>query len=385
MPLTAAFVPAERRGQAEPRFPLEIGFCPVCTLVQVLETVPPEAVFHADYPYYSSYAETMLAHARRVASELIEERGLGPRSLVVELASNDGYLLVNFVERGIPVLGVDPAPGPAAVARRRGVDTRCAFFSDAMAEHLRDHGSAADVVIAMNVLAHVADTNGFVHGIHTLLKDDGVAVIEVPYVRHLIERSEFDTIYHEHLCYFSVTSLDQLFRRHGLFLNDLRHLTIHGGSLRLYVGLHENVKPSVTSALAAESETGITRFDYYAKFAERVADIKRTLESDIRGLYNEGKRIAAYGAAAKGVILLNSLGIDNSVIEFVADRNVHKVGSYMPGLGIPVVPTDRLLSSMPDYVLLLAWNFADEILKQQIEYRNRGGRFIIPLPAARVV
>jgi hypothetical protein len=246
-------------------------------------------------------------------------------------------------------------------------------------------GQRADVIHANNVLAHVADTNGFVAGIYILLKDDGVAVIEAPYLRDLVDHCEFDTIYHEHLCYFSVTALDRLFRRHGLYLNDVRRLPIHGGSLRLYVERRERVQGSVSALLEEEKELGMDRADYYRDFSARVGELKKALLAMLRDLKSRGKRIAAYGAAAKGATLINYVGIGQELLEFVVDRNVHKQGMYMPGQKIPIYPSERILQEKPDYVLLLPWNLEGEILKQESAFREAGGRFIIPVPVPRIV
>ena len=385
MPLADALLTAEQLGHPERHYPLEVAFSPGCALVQILETVPPETLFDSDYPYYSSFSDTMLAHARRHALELIESRQLHPGSLVVELASNDGYLLRNFVERGIPVLGVEPASGPARAAEAAGVQTRREFFTLDLARDLVSTGLRADAVIANNVLAHVADTGGVLDGIALLLRDDGIAAIEVPYVRDLIEKNEFDTIYHEHLCYFSVTSVARLLRRHGLVLNDVRRLPVHGGSLRLYASKRDEMADSVRTLLGEEAALGMDRYHYYEHFAARVRRTADALGTGLAALKRDGARLAAYGAAAKGATLLNYAGVGAETLDFVVDRNVHKHGRYMPGVRLPICDPSELLVRKPDYVLLLAWNFRDEIMAQQAEYRRRGGRFIVPIPELEIV
>ncbi len=384
-PLADGLRRKEQLSQNEAIFPLNVAFCPRCSLLQLLETVPPEVLFCQDYPYYSSFSPALLQHSRANALDLIDSRHLNAGSLVIELASNDGYLLKNFVEHGIPVLGIDPAEGPARAAEKIGIPTLCTFFSKNLAHELAANGKAADVIIGNNVLAHVADLHGFVEGIRTLLKDDGVAVIEMPYVKDLVDHCEFDTIYHEHLCYFSVTALDHLFRMHSLFLNDVKHLSIHGGSLRIYVEKTENPSLAVRDMLRTEAVEKVNQIDYYRDFAERVERIRKELRRLLGSLQREGARIAAYGAAAKGSTMINYSGIGPDLLDFVVDRNTHKQGLYMPGQNIPVLGPEVLLERMPGYVLLLAWNFADEILQQQQEYRQRGGRFIIPVPTPRVV
>ena len=384
-PLANAFLDEEGLRRPEPKYPLEVALCEACSLVQNLVTVPPEVLFGEDYPYYSSFSDTVLEHSRKSAERLIVSRHLDADSLVVEVGSNDGYMLQYFVKEGIPILGIDPAPGPAKAAQEKGISTLCTFFGKDFTARLWDKEIKADLVIANNVLAHVPDPNGFVEGIRAILKDDGVAVIEVPYVRDLIDHCEFDTIYHEHYCYFSATALVTLFQRCGLTLNDVELYPIHGGSLRLYVRAQGTEVKSVRGNLQEEADRGMTEIDFYRDFALRVKAIGNELVSMLRDLKESGKRIAAYGAAAKGATLLNYFELGRELIHFVVDRNVHKQGRYMPGVHIPIYDPTSLLEEMPDYVLLLTWNFKDEILLQQAEYRRKGGKFIVPIPHPTVV
>ncbi len=371
--------------EPEPAFPLEVVFCPECSLMQIMETVDPELLFDEDYPYFSSFSTYLLDHSRQNVLEMIARRNLTADSFVVELASNDGYLLKNYVEHGVPVLGIDPVPALCAAAEKIGVPSTAEFFGLPVAEKLAAAGRRADVIHANNVLAHVADTNGFVAGIAALLKDDGMAVVEFPYVRDLIDHCEFDTIYHEHLCYFSVTAVDHLLRRHGLFLTDCWRLPIHGGSLRLFIEKNDTPNENVTRLLAEEKTLGLDHSDYYREFSQRVAQLKVDLKTMLTGLREAGHTIAAYGAAAKGSTLLNYVGIGPELIDFVADKNVHKQGRYMPGQKVPIVAAERIAAEQPDYVLLLPWNLENEILAQEQAYRDAGGQFIIPVPAPHIV
>jgi SAM-dependent methyltransferase len=388
LPLSDGFISQQQLASTseDKRYPLDVAFCSDCALVQILDTVPPETLFDQDYPYFSSFTDSLLKHSAAHVAERIKDRKLTKDSLVVELASNDGYLLQYYAQEGVPVLGIDPAPGPVEAARKKGINTRLAFFGlDFAKELVEKEGIKADVIHGNNVLAHVADTNGFVAGIATLLKDDGLAVIEAPYVRDLIEHGEFDTIYHEHLCYFSATALDNLFRRHRLYVNRLEPLKIHGGSLRIFVGKRAQPDETVKQYLETEKQLGMDQPKYYADFSERVNSIRTELASMLAGLKQSGARIVGYGAAAKGTIMLNYVGIGRDTLDFVVDRNTHKQGRYVPGVRLPIEAPARILETQPDYVLILPWNFKEEIMDQQSEYRTRGGRFIVPVPRPAIL
>ena len=383
-----ALLTKEQLNQPEETYPLDLVLCPSCTLVQITETVPPEKLFR-EYPYFSSFSDTTLDHSQELARRMISEQRLDGHSLVLEVASNDGYLLQYYKEKSIPVLGIEPAANVARVAQKeRDIPTISEFFNAALARQIRDGGQRADVIHAHNVLAHVANLHEFVQGIQLLLKDDGVAVIEVPYVKDMITRVEFDTIYHEHLCYFSLKALDYLFRRHELMVQDVELSPIHGGSLCLFVGrasAEHRVSGTFCDILVQESIHGMDHLDFYRGFVRKVEELKISLRGLLKGLKGQGKHLAAYGAAAKGSTLLNYFDIGGEILDFVVDRNTYKQERYMAGVHLPILSPAKLLDALPEYLLLLTWNFAGEIMEQQAEYRRRGGHFIIPIPEARVV
>ena len=384
-PISNALLTAESPAQEEARYPLQLAFCENCALLQVTETVPPEILYQRDYPYFSSSSPALLQHAASIAQGLIRERGLGPDSLVMEVACNDGYLLRNFVEQGVPCLGIDPAAGPAAHARKIGIPVINDFFSLGLAEDLAAQGQFADVMIANNVVAHVDAINDFVAGFARLLKPNGTAVFEFAYAVDMIEKCEFDTIYHEHLFYHTLHGLTPLFARHGLHLNDVERLPIHGGSLRLSVGRRAERSARLDELMNYERALGVDRARWYEHFSSRVVRLGNSLIELLRAEKKRGKRIACYGAAAKGSTLVNYLDLGPGFFEYVVDANPHKQGKFMPGQRIPIVHPDRLLETQPDLVLLLVWNFAGEVLRQQSAYRAAGGRFIIPIPEPHVI
>jgi SAM-dependent methyltransferase len=372
--------------QPEYDAPLDLAFCDDCALCQITTSVSPDVLFCNDYPYFSSVSKSLLEHFGASAAHILETRNLGPTSLVVEAASNDGYMLKNFRDAGVQVLGIDPADGPAQAAMDAGIPTRMTFFTQALAKSLRnEEGLGADVFLANNVLAHVPDLNGFVAGIKTLLKADGLAVIEAPYVVDLIDHLEFDTIYHQHLCYFSVTALDRLFKRHGLFLNDALRTSIHGGSLRLFVEPNEAPTDTLKSMLAHEAEIGADQFDYFSRFGAAVKTLKLDLMTLLDALKGQNKTIAGYGAAAKATTLMNYCGIDQRHLDYVVDKNAFKQGRYMGGNHLEIVAPERLAQQPPDYLMILAWNFADEIMREQQSFKDRGGKFIVPIPDPRII
>jgi hypothetical protein len=367
-------------GDPDPaRYPLTLRLCAACSLLQIGEIVSPERLF-SDYLYFSSFSDTMLRHAEGMVDALALPRG----ARLVEIASNDGYLLKFGKQRGMEVLGVEPAANVARVAEERGIPTLVEFFGRRLAERLVAEGKAADAIVGNNVLAHVPEPNDFAAGVATLLERDGVAQFEVPYAKEMLDKVEFDTIYHEHQCYFSVTALAALFGRHGLRVVDVERFPIHGGSIRVSLRHHGEPSARAAAMLADEQRWGVASPEPYRAFAARVGELRDRLNALLTELKAGGARIAAYGAAAKGVTLTSYCGIGADTLEFVADRSTHKQGRQFPVGRIPILPPDALLERRPDYALLLTWNFADEILAQQAAYRAAGGRFVVPVPSPRI-
>jgi SAM-dependent methyltransferase len=386
LPLANALLTKEQLDKPEPRYPLTLGFCPSLALVQIAERIAPEQLF-SDYPYFSSMADEMLAHVKRHVEELIAARRLDAGKLVIEIASNDGYLLQYYKAAGIPVLGVEPAANIAKVAStQRGIPTLVAFFDEALGRKLAAEGRRAAIVHANNVFAHVPDPVGFLKGIAALLGPGGIASIEAPYVKEMIDKVEFDTIYHEHLFYYSLTAVSRLAALANLAVVDVERLAIHGGSLRYMLSRPgENPRAErVDALLAQERGWDVESASAYRSFASKVETLRAELRQYLEGAKREGRRIAAYGASAKGTTLLNYCGIGSESLDFVADRSPYKQGLFTPGTHLPIVDPAALIERQPDEVLLLAWNFADEILAAQAEYRRRGGRFIIPVPKLRI-
>jgi SAM-dependent methyltransferase len=383
-PLANALLTQKQLSEPETTFPLDLVFCQRCSLVQITETVPPKQLF-GNYLYLTSFSDTMLSHSEDLVTQLMKSRRLNSNSRVVEVASNDGYLLQYYKKAGVPVLGIEPAANIAKVAEDRGIPTLPRFFDLTLARELRDRDTRADVIHANNVLAHVANLNGFVAGLALVLKENGLAVLEVPHVMPMVERLEFDTIYHEHLCYFSLSALQSLFERHRLAIVDVVEIPLHGGSLQVHVAHSGRPSDRVSALLERERAAGVDRLEFYREFGAKVERLKDDLRAMLEDLKASGSKIAAYGASAKGSTLLNYCNIGRETLDFVVDRSTLKQGYYTPGMHLPIKAPEALLEELPSHVLLLTWNFADEILKQQSAYRKQGGHFIIPVPEPSIV
>ncbi|WP_420457004.1 methyltransferase domain-containing protein [Rubrivirga sp.] len=375
-------------GEGEAFYPLHAFVCHECSLVQIDAVVPPEAIFEGEYAYFSSVSDSWVAHAGRYVDAVAERFGLGADSLLVEVASNDGYLLQHAVAQGIPCLGVEPAANVAHAARERGVPTRVAFFGEAEARAMVAEGIRADVIAANNVLAHTPHLNSFVAGLAVLLKNEGVATLEFPHLVRLMEGNQFDTVYHEHFSYFSFTAVERVFARHGLTLFDVEELTTHGGSLRIYARHASDISKPVTDRAvelaAREQAWGVDDLATYARFAEQVRETKRGLLDFLIGARRAGKTVVGYGAPGKGNTLLNFCGVRTDLLDYTVDRNPYKQGTWTPGTRIPVYDPARIAETRPDYVLILPWNLRDEIASQMAHVRDWGGRFVVPIPAVEV-
>jgi hypothetical protein len=386
-PLCESFLSADQLDGGETFYPLDVKVCPSCWLVQLGEYVAPEHIFD-EYAYFSSFSDAWLAHAREYVGMAISRFELNASSFVVEIASNDGYLLRNFVEHGVPCLGIEPAENVAVSARSIGVPTITTFFTDTLATALASEGKSADLIIGNNVLAQVPDLNGFVAGIRTLLKQDGVLTLEFPHLLRLIEGNQFDTIYHEHFSYFSLGTVERIMAAHGLRVFDVEELWTHGGSLRVFCCRTESSRVECDGARrvrSMEEAAGLLTLSAYSDFSARVQDTKRKLLKLLIDLKHRGSRIVGYGAPGKGNTLLNYCGIRTDFLDFTVDRNPYKHGKFLPGTRIPVLPPERLNEIRPDYVLILPWNLRTEIMAQLAPIREWGGKFIIPIPEPEII
>ena len=387
-PLSNAYLTGEQLSHMEPFYPLRAFVCDSCFLVQLEQYETPAHLF-GDYAYFSSYAESWLAHAKMYVDSMIDRFGLDSTSQVVEIASNDGYLLQYFQQKNVPVLGVEPAANVAAVAKAAGIPTIVKFFGVETARELASEGHSADLLIGNNVLAHVPDLNDFVAGFRKLLKTDGIVTLEFPHLLELVLRNEFDTIYHEHFSYFSFLTAEAVLAKHGLTVFDVQQLPTHGGSLRLFARNTNDASRPVTPAVARlrelELDAGLRRVETYGRFAEQVKETKRNLLEFLIAAKRAGKSIVGYGAPAKGNTLLNYCGIGNDFLDYTVDRNPRKQGRYLPGSHIPICNPDRVRETRPDYLLILPWNLKDEVMQQMAFVREWGGRFVVPIPRVEVL
>lgn len=388
-PPSNAYVVAGQLEHAEQWIPLKVQVCEHCWLVQTDDYTRADSLFDADYAYFSSFSSTWLDHAQRYVSDMVERFGLTVGSRVVEIAANDGYLLQYVAERGIACLGVEPTRSTAQAARNKGLEIRELFFGRQTAQALRDEGWAADLMTANNVLAHVPDINDFLSGFATLLKPEGVVTFEFPHLQALMVGAQFDTLYHEHYSYLSLTAVKTLCQRNGLVIFDVQHLPTHGGSLRVFAhradGMDRAPQPAVEQQLKAELQAGIKTAGFYATLAPAAERIKHQLLRFLLQAKADGKRVAGYGAAAKGNTLLNYAGIRPDLLAWVADASPHKQGKFLPGSRIPVVAPERLLQEQPDYVLVLPWNLLDEVRQQYPQVPQWGGQFVIAVPELRLL
>jgi hypothetical protein len=387
-PLCQRHVTPERFNQAESFYPLHVYVCDKCLLVQLPQYVAREEIFDNEYAYFSSFSDTWLAHAKQYALDMTRRWNLGPASRVIEVASNDGYLLQNFVQQGIPALGIEPTANTAAAAVKKGVPTLVKFFGTETAKQVLAENGPADLLLGNNVLAHVPDINDFVAGLATLLGPRGVVTMEFPQLLHLIDRNYFDTIYHEHFSYLSFTTVEEIFAHHGLVLFDVDDLPTHGGSIRIYArhaaDHGKEVSPSVPAMRKREEQAGHFRMDYYRAFGERVKESKRKLLEFLIDAKRRGKSVAGYGAPGKGNTLLNYCGIRTDFVDYTVDRSPHKQGNFLPGTRIPIHHPDKIAETKPDYLLILPWNLREEVMRQMSHVREWGGRFVVPIPEVQV-
>ncbi len=385
-PLCESYVPADKLNEMEPFYPLHAFVCENCFLVQLDDYVGPEHIF-TEYAYFSSYAESWLAHSKAYVKKMQAERGINVNSFVMEIASNDGYLLQYFVEDGIPCLGIEPAENVAKVAIENGVETRVEFFNEATARQLVSEGLKADLLLGNNVLAQVPNLNSFVKGMKIVLAENGFITMEFPHLLRLMEENQFDTIYHEHFGYFSILSVDKIFEHHGLRLFDVDELSTHGGSVRIYA-CHKDDPREDSVAIAElrqlEMENKFDDLATYASFAEQVKETKRKLLDFLIDAKRRGLQVAGYGAPGKGNTLLNYCGVRTDFISYTVDRNPYKQGRFLPGTRIPIYHPDKIRETQPDFVLILPWNFKDEIMSQMADIRSWGGKFVVPIPEVTV-
>jgi 2-polyprenyl-3-methyl-5-hydroxy-6-metoxy-1,4-benzoquinol methylase len=387
-PLCESFLEAQQLNQMEPFYPLYVYVCGNCFLAQLEEYVSPDSIF-TEYAYFSSYSDSWLQHAKHYTDLMVQRFGINTGSFVVELASNDGYLLRYFVEKGIPVLGIEPAKNVAKVAIERGIPTIVEFFGEKMAEDLASKGKQADLLLGNNVLAQVPELNDFVQGMKLLLKPQGIITMEFPHLVRLMEENQFDTIYHEHFSYFSFISVQKIFAAHGLTIFDVEELPTHGGSLRIYARQSENEKRLVSDRVrelkTREEAAGLMQMKTYSAFSEQVKETKRKLLDFLIGAKREGKSICGYGAPGKGNTLLNYCGIRTDFLDYVVDRNPYKHGRFTPGTHIPIFAPDKIRETRPDYLFILPWNLKNEIIAQMAYIREWGGKFIVPIPEVEVL
>jgi SAM-dependent methyltransferase len=388
-PISNAFIKADQANQGEKFYPLHAYVCDRCLLVQLEEFETPSEIFNAEYAYFSSYSSSWLEHSRRYVTDMIDRFQLGAQSQVVEIASNDGYLLQYFQERGIPVLGIEPAANVAAVAQSKGIDSLVQFFSVETATQLVREGRRADLLLGNNVLAHVPDLNDFVAGLKLLLAPGGVITMEFPHLLNLIQQNQFDTIYHEHFSYFSLLAVDKIFAQHGIVLFDVEQLPTHGGSLRIYGRHQENrerpIGENIDRLKSAERSAGLEEISTYHAFASQIQAIKRQLLTFLIQAQERGQQVVGYGAPAKGNTLLNYCGVKTDLLAYTVDASPHKQNMLLPGTRIPVYAPQKIFETQPDYVLILPWNIRQEIMESMKQVRQWGGQFVVPIPELTIL